>query len=235
MRAAVVVLLGVLFVACASFTDAAGPTATDGGTGDSSSTDGAVSDADADPGCAAESCAGRQQCESWSFDTCNPWKLTGDGTATCKNGKLLIQAEGTLDAQAVLTVPTPSSSYSLRVAGRIVVNDWDGGRLLAIGFGETLLGALNAERTALGNKIELELCRGPADCFDNKLVVDAGSEHLFVLEISNAQTKLTVDCVPFATLSGSALKTSDSLAIVFGKVDGAPIDGTLDDVLVSYE
>ena len=190
---------------------------------------------DADAGCVAESCAGREQCESWSFDTCDGWKLTGDGTATCKNGKLLIQADGTLDAQATLTLPTPSSSYSLRVSGRLVVDDWNGGRLLALGFGDTLLGAINAERTALGNKIELELCHGPDDCFDTKLVVDAGSEHLFVLEISDAQTKLTVDCVPFASLSGSALNTSDSLSLVFGKVDGDPIDATLDDVLVSYE
>ena len=149
--------------------------------------------------------------------------------------QLLIQADGTLDAQATLTLPTPSSSYSLRVSGRLVVDDWNGGRLLALGFGDTLLGAINAERTALGNKIELELCHGPDDCFDTKLVVDAGSEHLFVLEISDAQTKLTVDCVPFASLSGSALNTSDSLSLVFGKVDGDPIDATLDDVLVSYE
>jgi hypothetical protein len=234
MRAvAVVVLIGVLLIACASFTDAPASSAIDGGidgdTTDASSGDGTGA------GCAAESCAGRQQCESWSFDTCDQWTMSGDGTATCKNGKLLIQASGTLDAQSVLTLPTPSSSYKLRVAGRIVVNDWDGGRLIALGFAETPIGFINAKKTALGNKIELEFCHSASDCFNRKLVVDAGSEHLFLFEISDAQTKLTVDCVPLATLSGSALETDDSLSIVFGKNDGEPIDGTLDDVVVSYE
>lgn len=230
MRGAVVVLIGVLFIACGRFSDAP-ESATDGGI--DAATD-SSSAADADAGCPAESCVGREQCESWNFDDCKGWATSGDATATCKNGKLLIVAEGTLDAQAILTLPTPPSVYTLRVAGRIVVNRWDGGRALAFVVAQTAIGVVNARSTTLGNKIELELCDGNA-CLGRKLVVDPGSEHQFLLEVSSAQTKLTVDCVPFATLGGSALPTNSTFSLAFGRVDGNPIDGTLDDVVVSYE
>ena len=63
--------------------------------------------------------------------------------------------------------------------------------------------------------------------------VRSGEEHLFVLEVRPEGTTATVDCNPLGTTPAVPLATPAVLHLEFGKAEAAPIDGTLDDVVIS--
>ena len=241
MRApGVIALIAIVVVACGSFGDGSGGGGGDGGTPiDGAATDGAANGDAANegdiPGCPAESCVGRTECKFYDFETgCGDWTAGGDGSVVC-NGALRVSATSTKDAEASVTLLTPSEPYSLRLAGRITLTRWDGGRVLVFGFQETPIGILIASETPLTNKIEVRFCRSVSDCAPQKLTWDPGSKHQLLVEMSAAEIKLSVDCVAFVTLPGAAPPLKMPLGIIFGKTDGDPIEGTLDDVVVSYE
>jgi hypothetical protein len=63
----------------------------------------------------------------------------------------------------------------------------------------------------------------------------AGEAHRFTFDITRTDVALSVDCRSLATRPvATKLAAAADLRMAFGKVDANPIDGTLDDLSVSF-
>jgi hypothetical protein len=217
---AVLALAGALLAtSCASF-----EAAPDGGAGE----------------CAPPSCAGAgPSCRSYDFagPACPAdWAFSGEAppavTADCVGGKLHVAAASTLDVTSSLELSGPAvAPYSIWVAARIAVQQWDGGEVLHLDVGSEMPFELSAKIMPSGDP-SFELCTS-VDCrasFDSA----PGAEHLFQFDVTPSGTTATVDCQPFGTTPAVVLGTSAPVTLTFGKSEANPIDGTLDDVVVSF-
>jgi hypothetical protein len=233
MQSGIFVVAGAMLVvaaSCASFEPSR--EADDAGANDSSAPDAGDSNA----ACPAETCDGRTQCTLYDFTNgCGDWTTGGDGEVhECTNGKLRIKAANTLDSTAMVTLPTPSGGYTIHIAARIAFTDWDGGHAFRVRLnGETYV-LLTADRT-IGDTVQVKLCR--SDTFDCAPIVrplSIGAEHLLVVEMTTTGILAFVDCDALGKVGQAPLPPSGNLELTFGKNDGAPIEGTLDDVVVQY-
>jgi hypothetical protein len=211
-----------------------------GGPGDGD----AAATTDASAACVAPTCADAgPSCRSYDFasSTCpSAWTFGGDPNGPsavheCVNGKLHIAATDTLDVTATLDRSTPQVPYSVRVSARLAVASWDGGEVLTLQIGPDAPFILSAKVLASGF-VSLILCPGagannrPCATFQTA----KGEEHLVTFVVTSSGTSATIDCVDWTTLPATPLPTGDQLSLTFGKVDGRPIDGTLDDVTVAF-
>jgi hypothetical protein len=155
-------------------------------------------------------------------------------TVECTSGKLHVAAQDTLDAWGTLDVDAPAVPYWLRVAARIAVTAWDGGRVLWLEIRDyPYSGAPFELRAGPGDNgfPAFSLCSA-AGC-SAEVEVRAGEEHLFVIDVRPEGTTATIDCQPLGTAPSVELRVSAVLHFEFGKLDAAPIDGTLDDLVIS--
>lgn len=232
-RSGIAAIALVVVASCSSFdaVEPAGGSAGDGGAGDAGSTDGGA--------CAAESCADAgPSCRSEDFAAgCGAFELGGDPKGVvheCTNGKLHIAARDTLDATATLWVDTPLVPFSARVSARIAVTKWDGGRMLRVTLGGTTSGFEVRAVLGAGGNPEFTLCDSTSGCSPLAIASAPGKEHLFVFDLTPGALSVTVDCASAATRAAIALPVKSELQLEFGKVDADPVDGTLDDVVVSF-
>lgn len=235
--------------ACTSFS--AAPGADDGA--DASPDVAAPTDAsldapsdEAEPSCEVGACPqATPSCRSYSFDgprdrdtSCpGDWTISADSDAraTCADGKLRLAGEGTQDVEARLSVRTPGMLDGVRIAARFTIEAWDGGPWLELIVGEETAGVVRAGTVASGF-FRLELCRSrdDSDGCVSLAEVAPGSEHVIELDVSRDATQVSVDCAAPRTQPGLAPPASSNVELVFGKVDADPIEGTLDDVVVSF-
>jgi hypothetical protein len=191
-------------------------------------------------GCIAPTCEGAgPSCRSYDFagPTCPlDWEFSGNTdlpgvVGDCQSGKLHLAAIDTLDVIATLGLGTPDVEYSMLVSARVAVRDWDGGSVLRLDVAGSSPFALSAEMPPSGNPRFL-LCDtgGCPATFDST----PGAEHLFQFDVTPTGTTATVDCQAFGTTPAVPLATTAFVTLAFGKVDASPIDGTLDDVVVSF-
>ena len=212
-------LAGTLLVAsCAPF-----EAAPDGPAGDCSS----ASCADAGPSCRSYDFAGPACPADWAFAGDGPPAVVGD----CMTGKLHVVAADTLDVVSSLTVPGPAGPYAVFVSARIAVQNWDSGDVLQLDVGPETPFELRAKIAPPGNPT-FELCTsvGCSASFDSAI----GAEHLFQFDVTSSGTTATVDCQPFGATPAVVLGLSQPITLLFGKADANPIDGTLDDVIISF-
>jgi hypothetical protein len=190
--------------------------------------------------CPAPTCEG-QQMECHAYDFAGPacpadWDYVGDPmppvVQSCASGKLHVAAQDTLDATAALFLEAPILAYSIHVSARIGVTAWDTGPVLTLQVGAQAPFMLVAT-PAPANDIRHDLCHagGCTATFE----AGAGEEHLFELDITTAGTTARVGCNPFGTTPSVPLPTNATLILEFGHADANPIDGTLDDVVVSFD
>lgn len=228
-RIAALATVGV--AACSSF----GAVEPGEGTADGGTADASAADAGA---CASDSCADAgPSCRSEDFAAgCGAFELGGDVNGVvreCTDGKLHVAARDTLDAVATLWVDTPLVPYSARVSARIAVKKWDGGRMLRVVLGGTSGFEVRAVLGVDGNPA-FKLCDSTSGCSPVAVTSAPGKEHLFVFDMTPGALSVTVDCASAATRAAIALPVKSSLEVEFGKTDADPIDGTLDDVVVSF-
>lgn len=224
-RARPVIILGAI-AGCSTFSSAETP-GSDGGAADAAAAD-----------CPAPTCADKgTTCREEHFESgCGAIQLEGDPSGTtreCTGGKLHIRAENTLDVFASLTVSTPRVAYSAQASVRMNIVEWDQGDVLAVlvdGKGARI----RATPDPKGN-VKLSLCAANrTGCADLPIASTLGTEHLYTFDLTPAGISLAVDCKPVATLPAVPLPTGSSVRVAFGEVDADPIDGTLDDVVVSF-
>jgi hypothetical protein len=100
----------------------------------------------------------------------------------------------------------------------------------------TTLVLLTAE-TISGGNVRYTLCAADGTTCDTAHPFDSapGAEHFFAFEVDGAKTSLSVDCAAVATLPGTPLASDRSVTVQFGARDGEPIDGTIDDVVISFK
>jgi hypothetical protein len=228
---------------CAPFS-AATPGADGGAEGGGPGNGDAAAATDATTACVAPTCADAgPSCRSYDFasSTCpSAWTFGGDPNGPsavheCVNGKLHIAAKNTLDVTATLDRSTPQVPYSVRVSAKLAVANWDGGEVLTLQIGPDATFILSAKILASGF-VSLILCPGagannrPCATFQTA----KSEEHLVTFNVTSSGTTATIDCNDWTTLPATALPTGDQLSLAFGKVDGNPIDGTLDDVTVAF-
>ena len=78
-------------------------------------------------------------------------------------------------------------------------------------------------------------CATPATARGQAFEANMNDEHLFVFDITSSSVSLSVDCVPLDTRPAQiTLATRANLTVAFGKADASPIDGTIDDLGVSF-
>jgi hypothetical protein len=190
--------------------------------------------------CPAASCSGEgPSCRAYDFSgsTCPAdFQLSGDTSnadviGECQSGKLHVAAKDTLDITASLGLDAPDTDYTMRISTRIAVTDWDGGAVLKLQVGAVQPFVLRATMTPAGN-VSYELCHG-VTC-EATYESAPGKEHRFDFDVSSTGTVATVDCKPFGTTTALVLPKSTGIQLSFGKTDGQPIDGTLDDVVVAF-
>ncbi len=220
-----------IFPACGSFgaDDKADGGALDGGGGDGAAACLPDPCADAGPSCTlhdfASGCG-----DSFTFSG-----NVGDKgvVGECTGGKAHVAARNTLDSMAELALKTPGQYDAIRVSARIAVTEWDGGRVLTVMLDGVKVGVLQAVQGASGTP-RFTLCSQGA-CEQEAFNASGAEEHLFVLDITSASVALSVDCVPVATHPAkTVLNPGAPLLVDFGHPDAMPIDGTLDDLAVSY-
>ena len=219
--------------ACGSFgaANTADPMATDGGDGaDAAAACVLEPCADAGPSCSVHDFA--KGCGSefgFSGNTDMPGVI-----GTCAGGKAHIAADGTLDIIAELAAQTPGQYDAVRVSARIAVKDWDGGRLLTVQIDRQYVVELRAVLAASGRP-RFSLCDASGTCAAQTFDANADQEHTFVLDITRTSVALSVDCAPLATFNATiGLTPRAGLVVDFGHTDAEPIDGTLDDLSVSF-
>ena len=227
-------------VACGSFTGTDLPAgAGDAGT---SARDAAAS-VDAAISCGTEACpAGKPSCHFDDFssgDCPGAWLQKGDiGMSTvvwdCKGGKLHLAADQTKDVWADLAVSVPAATKVIHVSATIAITAWSPKKpVLTVTLGSSSL-ILFGEMNVDGNP-QLTACTANTSCAPPQ-ISSREAPHVFTLDLAPSGVVTTVDCAsPLAPIAGFAIDPSTPLHIVFGTVDGAPIDGTLDDVRVSFE
>jgi len=193
-----------------------------------------------DDACPAASCKGEgPSCRAYDFagSACpTDFQLSGDTSnpdviGECQGGKLHVAAKDTLDITASLGLDAPDTEYTMRISTRLAVTDWDGGAVLELRVGAARPFVLRASMTPAGN-VSYDLCHGVTCVATYESA--PGKEHRFDFDVSASGTVATVDCQPFGTTTALALPTSTGIELSFGKTDGQPIDGTLDDVVVAF-
>lgn len=181
-------------------------------------------------------------CETFDFtgDSCpGDWEFSGntdkaefpDVIGECENGKIHVACDDTLDIVAELWREVPDESYSIDIAAHIAVQEWDGGRVLALLIDNVPYFELLGD-VAPSGRIRYELCR--EDYCDASFEAMPGEEHLVQFDVTDGGVQATVDCLPFAMLPAQDLLMGTWMRLEFGRMNGAPIDGTIDDVLVSF-
>lgn len=224
--------------ACATFQDA--PGGDDGGTmgAEASAPDG-EGGLDATAPC-VETCSGKgPSCTSLSFppgDGCPPSLFfSGDTKVTreCIDGRLHLAASGTLDVVAAYAVDVPLVEYATRVGARVAVKSWTPGPLLRIDVSGVPIAEIDAEVSPAG-RVRFVACAGAASGCGPVLELAKGEERLFVVDASKSEIAVFAGCERWTTLPGKSLPKSGKLTVRFGRTDGDPIDGTLDDLVVSF-
>jgi hypothetical protein len=233
--------------ACGSFgSDSAGA---DGGGGDAAGGDAGGGDAaGGDAGasvatCPAETCADAgPTCFFDDFATScrkeisfNSGDIGAPGVVgECKDGKLHVAMIDTLDMTAHLAVDTPDVYDSIRVSTSLAVARWDLGPVLKLTLDGAPVGELDFAVVKTGPSFTL--CGvGPADCAPTAFGPTAGEAHRFTFDITSTTVSLSVDCKPLATRNVAVkLVPRATVGVDFGKVDGVAVDGTLDDLSVSF-
>lgn len=228
-------LVAALCVACGSFGSSSGG---DAGSADAAG-DSADDSSDAAPACVAETCAGGEpSCSYFDFQGGCPPGLSFAGDVSgvvgeCAGGKLHVAGDNTKDITAELNAKTPGAYTSIHVSARIAVMEWDGKRALVVELEGVVVAELDVVIGAAGRPI-FHLCN-EGNCLGTGFEAQTGEEHLFVLDITSTSVSLSVDCQPVSTVSRPiVLAPMTSLLVKFGKTDAAPIDGTIDDLAISY-
>jgi hypothetical protein len=248
--AGIVAGVAACVAACGSFVPASEPTdggtEPDGGTETGGGDGNASADTSAADGgaCVLPTCAGETSCKSWTFDSgalapCQGWTFAGDladTTHDCSSGNLHVAAGGTLDITATASVDNPKTPYRLRVAMRMRLAEWNAGLIFAVSSGGNIVAQLAVIDLGAGNR-RIQLCDAElVVCSPGTVVLTANLERLVVLETDGTGTTLTVDCVRVDAIPPVALATDDGsrTELVFGRNDANPIDGTIDDVSVTF-
>jgi hypothetical protein len=152
----------------------------------------------------------------------------------CKDGRLHVAAAGTLDMIAELTYEAPDIYDSVRLSASLAVVDWDLAQVLRLSLDGALVAELDFAKTASGDSFTLCGAAG-ADCAAQAFVAPAGEAHRFTFDITRTTVALSVDCKPIASRTvTSTLAPRATFSMAFGKVDADPIDGTIDDLSVSF-
>jgi hypothetical protein len=218
----VVLTLGAAFVVCACSTPF--EAAADGGLGS----------------CVPPTCEGAgPSCRSYDFagpDCPADWELNvvppGSATLGCEPGKLQVKADSTFDAYATLWLDCPTNNPNgIHISARIAVVEWDGGTVLKLDIGSAMPFELSATMKPSGN-VDFLLCDSSSCPWTHESAPN--QEHLFQFDVASSGTTATVDCQTFGTTPPAPLDTSQGASLSFGRADASPIDGTLDDVVVSF-
>lgn len=229
---------------CTSFGGA--PPLEDGGTegieaGGDASGDGEAGVAG--PACAL-TCSGRTgACRSYDFATgCSEdIDLGGDqGKAACKGGRLVVDASGTLDATATLTL-RPLLTNVAHVAFEATVDEWIEStnaarrRLLQITSGGNVLATVRASTRS--GSVDLQLCNGSAVCTAVPRRAEKGKPFYVTFTVDpGGNGRLEMDCNLAGTSTAkSGAMIDQSFQVVFGDNDGNPIRGSFDDLTVWFE
>ncbi len=188
--------------------------------------------------CAAQQCPPSCHFDDFSAGHCpGDWKQSGNiGMAgvvwDCTTGKLHLVADNTLDVFADLDVDVPNQTQVIHISATITITSWSPKKpVLTITLGSstaTLFGEMNVK----GNP-QLVTCTDNVQCTPT-VATTRGAPHRFTFDLSSSGVVATVDCADATTLGGFQLGSSN-LHLRFGAADGTPIDGTLDDVQVSFE
>ena len=197
--------------------------------------------------CPRETCDADAGVACWFADFAAPTCPTVDwdyfsepsvgSSLECGDGALHVIARNTADVEATFGVKTPRVPYGVRIALTLVLNEWDGGRVLAADIGANPAFVLLAG-TGLGRRFALQLCptlSADSGCLDVAgASLEPGTPHVLAVDITSEATRLSVDCGAPTSLPPIALEQNADLRLSFGKSDGDPIDGSIDDVKVSW-
>jgi hypothetical protein len=220
-------LVGAVLVVLSACSPFAASDGSDGGAGGGGS-------------CPAPTCEGAgPSCKSYDFagpDCPADWELNGNfelgASASCKSGSLHVFADGTLDVFAGLRVTTPNAPYGARVSARVAVETWDRGTMLELSISGNTAVELRATTKPSGDP-ELVLCDKSGRC-GPALESKQSKWHLLVVELRDTGVTATVDCAPFGSFSAVPLPLVEGLSLVLGKSAEPTIEGSLDDVTVSF-
>ncbi len=218
-----------------------------------STDDGADASADGSgstPGACAESCeAGDLECRFDDFDGgCGDWSvsvpdydLQHGAIGRCDGGDVYVHAADTFDVTASLSITTPSRPYSAHVSAKIGVSDWDDAPVLAVEIGNRVATWIGVTEGLDGVSMGYHLCGpelpdgGLGACDAHEFKARKGDPpHEFVIDLTPSSTTLTFDCGDKTSVPAAPLPPGVDFDVVFGHIDGNPIDGTLDDVLVQF-
>ena len=194
--------------------------------------------------CPVESCedAG-PSCRSERFDAGCPtsnFAFTGDqpGVAgivgECTAGRLHVVAANGMGVAAVFEGTTPTALRAIHVSARIAATAWDPGPVFTVSVDAVTVAEIRAEGSPTGNPV-FRFCAANGVCGSTSFTSAVGVEHVFTLDITSSAALVGIDCLPFATVASPIQIAPDkSLLLSFGKTNAIGIDGTLDDLLVSF-
>ena len=201
----------------------------------------AASLAGAAPTCSGETCGNRSSCSSFDFEGACPedWTLSGDSspnvTRECKDGKLHIAADGTLDVTASLDIDVPSGASKSRVSVLAAAKRWDGRSFLHLRVGDEKLFEIRAEQLG-SDTIRYRLCEDASCTTGVTFEAAAGQERRLTFDVTETVITLSVDCESYPPRPRPETDSeSNKATLVFGHTDAEPIDGTIDDVLIDFE
>jgi hypothetical protein len=232
-----VALVGLAcLAACGSFKGTDVASVDDGG-----STNVTDSGVEASASCTPPTCAGAgPSCRYYDFSaaTCPPdWTPSGDvgkpGVVFDCGGALHVAAKNTLDITESASFATPQSAYAAHVSAVIAITSWNLGPAFVINLAKgsiTLYGELSPKGYP-----RLHACTDVTHCTANFTSSAVGAPHLFAFDLTNDGVAVSVDCTALGKLDPIPLPVNEKLTVTFGRVDAAPIDGTLDDVRVSFD
>ncbi len=239
----IVLALAPGFVACASFkgTDAVG--GTDDGRMDAKPGSGGEGGACITPtSCPPDT----PSCKYYDFSsaTCpQDWKPGGDVGMSgvvyeCGAGNLHVAAKGTLDVDGDLSVPIPSAdTKTIFVSANLTIKTWIASSIatklpilqLSNGVSRVIVyGDMNVDAN-----VRFTTCPMVGDC-SSTFVSVPDKTHLFQFELTATGVSIAVDCAHAFSLPAFPVDSAQAFHVVFGTVDGEPIDGTIDDVRVSF-
>jgi len=186
--------------------------------------------ADAGPSCSVHDFA--NGCGN-AFGFVGDTKMAGVVGMCTAEGKARVAADDTLDITAELGATTPGLYESIRVSARIGVKVWDGRRALTIELDRVTIAEIDVVMAPSGRPVFNQCSAG--DCAGQGFEANVGEEHLFAFDITSTSVSLSVDCVPFSTRPANIdLAPMVNLLVKFGHTDAQPIDGTIDDVGISF-
>ncbi|MBX3190952.1 MAG: hypothetical protein KF819_28410 [Labilithrix sp.] len=228
---------------CSPFGEAAAADAGTDGAADGQADGGIPDGAQADSGVVnlcGDVCATGTECVFFDFTgtTCPPaFNRGGDqGTARC-DGALVIDADGTLDANVELTVRAPQGPFSIHAATTATISEWVGSggrarRLVDIAYDGTVLAVLRA--SSASGPLAYELCGPNVDCTPVK-APSLGVPHRLTFDVNPTGVTLSIDCVVTATrMAPIPLAPRRDVRLIFGDTDGEPMRGRFDDLIVSF-